>query len=202
MAECLVDGCNAKRRSAEYCGCHYGRISTGRPLIRPCRGCNSGDVKTSSGYHVECKPTVCIWCESAPVVNRHPEFCSAACRHAHGTGIARFTNCDRCGDEIDLLGRSRTGRRKRIDTSICDPCRRARYTRHKTSVSVLAKLWGTKCNICDGEIDLNLKFPDEFCASVDHEIPYSRGGSHDPENLRLAHLWCNKVKHDRQGFKI
>ncbi|NKU01802.1 hypothetical protein GS918_28180 [Rhodococcus hoagii] len=38
--------------------------------------------------------------------------------------------------------------------------------------------------------------PDPFRASIDHKLPRSRGGTNDPQNLQLTHLWCNQVKSD------
>ena len=43
-------------------------------------------------------------------------------------------------------------------------------------------------------------------ASLDHIVPQSKGGSHDPSNLRLVHLWCNAVRGDgtyhKDFFKV
>lgn len=41
--------------------------------------------------------------------------------------------------------------------------------------------------------------PDPLCPSVDHIIARANGGTNDPANLQLAHLWCNQVKSDREG---
>jgi len=49
---------------------------------------------------------------------------------------------------------------------------------------------------------MTLVYPDLFRASVDHIVPYAIGGSHEPDNLQLAHLWCNLVKSKRADFTI
>lgn len=57
------------------------------------------------------------------------------------------------------------------------------------------------CSICGNAVDLALSRKDSvFCASIDHIVPRSRGGSDHPDNLALAHFWCNAVKSDREGF--
>jgi len=52
------------------------------------------------------------------------------------------------------------------------------------------------CSICDGAVDRNEPNGTLWGASLDHIIPVSRGGTHDEDNLALAHLWCNSVKRD------
>jgi len=32
--------------------------------------------------------------------------------------------------------------------------------------------------------------------TLDHLVPIMRGGRHEPDNVRLAHKWCNTIKHD------
>ncbi|WP_354596069.1 HNH endonuclease signature motif containing protein [Streptomyces sp. JL1001] len=39
----------------------------------------------------------------------------------------------------------------------------------------------------------------KWCASVDHVVPRALGGTHEPSNLQLAHLYCNQVKSDLRG---
>ena len=49
---------------------------------------------------------------------------------------------------------------------------------------------GGRCHICDKKV----RPPD---ASMDHLVPISRGGMHEPANVRLAHLECNLRRHTR-----
>ena len=51
------------------------------------------------------------------------------------------------------------------------------------------------CAICGQPVNKALKYPDPFCATVDHIIPLSKGGHpSDLSNLQLAHLRCNIQK--------
>jgi HNH endonuclease len=38
------------------------------------------------------------------------------------------------------------------------------------------------------------KYYDPLAASVDHIVPQKDGGSDDPSNLQIAHLYCNLMK--------
>ena len=65
------------------------------------------------------------------------------------------------------------------------PTRRAIYERD-----------GWTCQLCDGPVDPDAAEHAER-ASLDHIVPQSRGGSHDPSNLRMAHVGCNARRRDR-----
>lgn len=57
-----------------------------------------------------------------------------------------------------------------------------------------------KCGICGGKVNKHLKYPHPLSPSLDHIVPLSRGGSHIPENVQLAHLRCNLSKGSKTGF--
>jgi len=46
------------------------------------------------------------------------------------------------------------------------------------------------CHICEEAVEIT-------DAQMDHVIPLSRGGSHDPMNVKLAHGRCNARKRDK-----
>jgi len=50
---------------------------------------------------------------------------------------------------------------------------------------------GWRCQICRRKIDPSLAFPHPRSASLDHIIPVSAGGTHEPKNVQLACLSCN-----------
>jgi hypothetical protein len=62
------------------------------------------------------------------------------------------------------------------------------------SIPALRKVVGepgdAPCYVCGDLID-----PRE--ASLDHVYPASRGGTHEPSNLRWTHRSCNQIKTDR-----
>lgn len=47
------------------------------------------------------------------------------------------------------------------------------------------------CQLCKKSVNPKLTFPNPSCASLDHVVPLSRGGSHRAMNVQLAHLRCN-----------
>lgn len=54
-----------------------------------------------------------------------------------------------------------------------------------------------KCGICGLRVNVKLKHPHPYSPSLDHIVPLSKGGSHTPENVQLAHLRCNLSKGNR-----
>lgn len=55
---------------------------------------------------------------------------------------------------------------------------------------------GWTCQLCFKPVLQGLSALDNGAPTLDHKIPQSQGGSHDPENLHLAHRWCNSMRRD------
>lgn len=55
-----------------------------------------------------------------------------------------------------------------------------------------------RCGICGGKVN-GKPFPHPLSATLDHIVPLSQGGAHDPLNVRLAHLRCNTLRGARGG---
>ena len=53
------------------------------------------------------------------------------------------------------------------------------------------------CQICGKPIDLKCKPPHPMSLSIDHIIPLSLGGTHQPSNVQIAHMICNATKGNR-----
>ncbi|MCB0073944.1 MAG: HNH endonuclease [Caldilineaceae bacterium] len=128
------------------------------------------------------------------------EFCSSNCRVAYvmyDGPRPTSTKCVACDIVIDLNEIGKRGQRRQTTVKLCRPCRQD-YSKYKMSARELAKRDGTDCGICGEPVDMTLTRADGLdCPSVDHIMPRSRGGSHDPSNLQLAHLRCNMAKSDR-----
>lgn len=56
---------------------------------------------------------------------------------------------------------------------------------------------GGRCALCLEGVDRSIRWPDTRCASLDHVIPISRGGTDGSDNVQLAHLVCNIRKNDK-----
>jgi 5-methylcytosine-specific restriction endonuclease McrA len=55
-----------------------------------------------------------------------------------------------------------------------------------------------RCGICGQPVN-GKAYPHPLSASLDHIVPLSVGGAHDPTNVQLAHLRCNISKGNRGG---
>lgn len=55
------------------------------------------------------------------------------------------------------------------------------------------------CCLCHKPVSPVAKWPDSMSPSLDHLVPLSKGGAHDPSNVALAHLGCNSAKSNRGG---
>jgi 5-methylcytosine-specific restriction endonuclease McrA len=53
---------------------------------------------------------------------------------------------------------------------------------------------GWTCHICSEPVDRDAHFNDNLAPSLDHLVPKSLGGSHEPENLKTSHRICNSLK--------
>lgn len=56
--------------------------------------------------------------------------------------------------------------------------------------AVFAKTEG-RCHLCRQPVDLTVPWPNALSRSIDHLTPISKGGTHEPANVALAHLGCN-----------
>jgi 5-methylcytosine-specific restriction endonuclease McrA len=54
------------------------------------------------------------------------------------------------------------------------------------------------CHLCGEMVDETLPRLAKMGASLDHVVPISKGGTDEPENLKLAHFICNV----RKGNKV
>ncbi|WP_081319134.1 HNH endonuclease [Microbacterium testaceum] len=87
----------------------------------------------------------------------------------------------------------------------CESCRKALQNRDiKITPAQRVGVYvrdGWSCWLCEGAVDRTLIGSySHWRPSLDHVVPRSMGGSDDPENLRLAHWWCNSVRSDGRAY--
>ena len=75
------------------------------------------------------------------------------------------------------------------------------------SVDEVLEVYGTKCHICQEEIDLSAPRLTgvegwQYSLHIDHLIPISKGGDDNIDNVRPAHAICNLQKGDRIKDKM
>jgi 5-methylcytosine-specific restriction endonuclease McrA len=56
------------------------------------------------------------------------------------------------------------------------------------------------CGICNRPVDKGLRYPHPMSATIDHVVPITKGGEHEPHNLQLAHARCNIAKGNRLAW--
>lgn len=117
---------------------------------------------------------------------------------------------DRCCSEKH--GKALWNRESRADGRQKPPpwsdVRRDRYHRRRAQkkaastgepvlLAVIAERDGWRCSLCSHPVDPAVAWPGSLSPSLDHRVPISKGGAHDPSNVFLAHLGCNSSKGDR-----
>lgn len=189
---CSVDGCDGPIRKLDLCASHYAVFN------------KTGEVRPFAYKWAKVGGDCAACGEPVPLGSGRRKYCSAAClqlARRHPDGVPESVTCVHCGKVLDLTERGRAGRRRRADTTQCSQCHSS-LMKHGHTVSDVVARDGSDCRICGEPVDLTLRKPNLFCASLDHIVPRAVGGTSDLANLQLAHLWCNQVKNKREGFVI
>jgi 5-methylcytosine-specific restriction endonuclease McrA len=161
-----------------------------------------------SGGHVSC---TCEWCgEQFETTARRLEghrvkFCSRICKDAARKATDKQVreqakperNCRHCGIAMPKA--------MRADAAYCsEKCNSRAHglkrgngrvghgRRRDIERAYIVERDASRCHICGEKCK-----PDEI--TLDHLIPLAKGGTHVPENLRVAHLSCNARKRDRSA---
>lgn len=213
---CTVDGCEKPIHNKKngWCQSHYDRhYRSGRIdviTVFTCIVCASPITKTGTGP----KPKYCTRSCKASLVRKPPpadgrcmgcsavlppqgagktrKYCRNSCVHIKVRRPAT-RQCARCDTVIDMTTRTANGNlRYPLYTKVCVACKKP--NRYPLTAAQLAERDGPRCKGCGIEVDFTAVKPDPFSPSVDHIIPWSRGGANEAHNLQLMHLRCNIVK--------
>lgn len=178
-----------------------------RPVERVCAGC---------GVDISSRPAQAKWCakecrETVHGTRRSTPLPASTCALPEcGAAFQPFKEGQRCCSEKH--GKLLYNRESRADgrqkSSVWNDKRRDNYHRRRalkkaTSTggpvlfAEIAKRDGWRCSICEKAVDPLVKWPDSKSPSLDHVVPLSKGGAHDPSNVALAHLGCNTAKNNR-----
>lgn len=134
------------------------------------------------------------------------KHCSTACQRRagrdHPSKICASTDCDkpvRAKGLCNYCYRKDRGERRAWTDARRDSYHRRRALKAETStgrpvlLSDISERDGNRCHLCRKAVPDKV-WPHPLSPSLDHVIPLSRGGIHDPDNVKLAHLRCNVEK--------
>ncbi|ABD58316.1 HNH endonuclease [Mycobacterium phage Llij] len=127
-----------------------------------------------------------------------------------GDGVVRATHrtwtsglCASCGEWFVAGVRARYCSKRCAERARSER-RRAREAGVTTSSRVrrreIFERDGYRCHLCGEMTDPTQQVPHPRAPTIDHVLPLSRGGSHEPANCRCACFLCNSVKSDRVGW--
>lgn len=75
------------------------------------------------------------------------------------------------------------------------PRRRRTYLAgDKIDPLVVYEAYDWTCCLCRARIDPVLRLPDRMCATIEHLVPLSLGGTHTWDNVQPSHKQCNETK--------
>ncbi|GAA2545753.1 5-methylcytosine-specific restriction endonuclease McrA [Neomicrococcus aestuarii] len=156
------------------CGKKMWEHKTSAPQgIAKCLDCRIGDGHNLTGYKHGCRCDACKASKAEKNRKYKEEF-----RAIHGIGPSSKWKRDNGG---------MPPRVEWIDRKV----RRTIYERDN---------W--ICWLCNEAVDDTALPRSNYYPSLDHIIPRSKGGDHNPENLRTAHMYCNAKRRDLDASKV
>lgn len=200
-------------RAQRYCSDACKPRCSGPECNRPVVGrglCSTHSKKRNAG--IELRPigeplerqpdSPCEWCTDPVGTDSTARFCSIVCRNLARRHMKAATRgeCAQCGVHIDYLGPANgtSGRLTPVSKRLCDVCRRRSPSLYM-SAEQLRERDGDNCHLCGLYVPPAARKPHPLAAEVDHILPTSHAGTHDPENLALAHKTCNIAKGNKSA---
>lgn len=209
-------------RVCEICGERYRRsYSAQRTCGRTCGAKLNVREHPPRAPKPTAEPVVhqlnCEQCGKSFESPRRKRFCASGCAKTAGNrrrgADHSARQCKRCQKSFASTPDTR-GRRALFCSKVCTkrharataPSYRARnhqsrarhfgVTYESFPLSYIFQRDGWRCGICRKAINPKLKFPHPMSKSIDHIVPFARGGGHTKDNVQAAHLQCNSLKQD------
>lgn len=185
--KCTGPGCDRRACGRGLCSTHLKHYNNGDEL----RVINERDARAPN------QP--CKWCDEPVGPESRASYCSIVCRSLARRHIIAATTgtCAQCGSAINYLAPANgtSQRLTPVSKRLCDQCRHRSASLY-ISADALRQRDGDACHLCGLDVPAAQK-PHPLAPEVDHILPISRGGTHDPENLALSHRTCNIAKGNR-----
>lgn len=183
-SSCRAEGCAQEPRSpmVDLCEKHYYRLRRNGTLELTLKGWD------------EPHADACDHCGVAIAEGSHyrRRWCSVRCQARDERGVPHEpSDCVNCGEALPIGSRQD----RRWCSKRCEGDARGHHRRKR--VARLAERDGWRCGLCGRRISPKAKWPDTGCATADHIVPRSCGGTDDLANLQLAHAGCNATKGNR-----
>ena len=179
-----------------------GPLKRRTPIVRSCLMCGADSSRRYCSW--ACTPRIpCVTCGapsgwSAQASPPGPVRCNP-CRRAgpnyrvrnkRAAGIVETWICAKCG--ITCTRPATRGQRP----AYCSGCRDSDWIPKSQRMAIYERDNWT-CWLCLEVVNRELiGTTDPWRPSLDHVTPRSQGGSDLPNNLRIAHNWCNCVRSD------
>lgn len=219
---CTIDGCTRPHRARGLCGSHYNQQhqpDRHSKTPRPCTVCGELTNRREGAARrpvcsYSCRYAL-TWGHATPEARR----LAALAPHAQLVGPVRFEKptqapttvlpstftrlvsgrCRMCGQWFTDYP---AGKTRRITVCCSDTCtRRWARRRHYVTDEVRQGIYqrdNWTCQLCLTTVDATLPPHHTWAATLDHITPRAHGGTHEPENLRLTHRYCNSIRSDAQ----
>lgn len=140
-------------------------------------------------------------------------YCSGPCsdkaqRARELATLPRFVagRCLHCGEPFVADRMAGSSFQDRYCSTSCGRLVGKKRKRARKRDAYVEDVWAAKiverdkgiCGLCTLPVDLSVGWGTTgSSATIDHVIPLSRGGTHEPANAQLAHYECNSAKRDR-----
>lgn len=183
-----------------FCFIEIDQNATGRPKKYCSDLCRrSNDLFIDKQTRAIKKVIQCQNCKKDFLIgqlDKKQKFCSASCRALFSKGPENLTlTCLFC---LKFFERPNI---KGTKPTACMECRTSgparRYQGYRKHNQLIFNRDKGRCQICFTAVNFEAEYNNRFAPTLDHIIPKALNGSHEPNNLRLAHRWCNSVRrHD------
>jgi ribosomal protein L37E len=158
----------------------------------------------------------CLWCGKVFVTTYlHKKYCCSECGYAGNLRdkrqewadnfVPKHFKCKECGKDVTTeCGKPFSSfcsiecQEKYVSKGYNQRRKEQMRSAYKEPVSFkkIYKRDKGMCGICGMEVPYDKSPTNIWGATIDHIIPISQGGTHEPSNCQLAHRLCNSIKLD------